>query len=546
MASGAVDALVVETFGWRLLAYLLGVGLTEIRERLEEGVPLSEAAEAVLANVLVPLAETLARERAENPGLPAAFALERLGRFDPAAGMTVGSALRAAAGGDIPDPMLGTAADSDAVKMELFRLARDAYPQLLAPVEDAWGLPRLMFFHHPGRARLDSALIEDDVLSRLYPEEDPGLGRRGVLYNSIGRGGSIQSVMFGETLISAAWDTATLVDETPSMRDLLMAIDRNVDVIRQALDGGQPHVRALLVFTGIALPDGRSVETAWGTLRPLNTVERDATPAMLEGRVSGTDHDGKSVTVSYGGEVVLETTLPYELVVRSWSSMTGPLHDFPTMTGAHAMRRAVEGIALAVLLSIERPAGSWATARLAWQWVADPLSQGRAIAWNDTPGQPAFMPYELSAGDCVDVAAWTTRLESGWKPQIDIAVRRVLSAAHVRTDAADRLVDAVIAWENLFGTSEGEPRLRVSSAMAWLLESDPEDRASRYEQIKRLYDDRSKIVHGAKFDERALGERANEALMLARTALQILFRDRVDILDLRDGAARSLRLILSR
>ena len=248
--------------------------------------------------------------------------------------------------------------------------------------------------------------------------------------------------------------------------------------------------------------------------------------------------------MSYSGELVLETTVPFGLTVRPWDDMERGFPDFPHVSGADALRRRIEGVQLAVFLAAKRPPGSWATARLAWQWLADPLSQGRAIGWTDTRSSPGFMPHELTPNDCKEVAAWAQRIEANWTPHVDIAVRRTLSAAHARTDAADRLVDAVIAWENLFGTSEGEPRLRISAAMAWLLEESEGARRSRQDEIKRLYDDRSKIVHGARFNERAIGERANEALSLARQCLQLLFRDRPDLLELPDGAARSLRLIL--
>jgi hypothetical protein len=544
VAPRPLEALLVETFGLRLLAYLCDSGEGEMEERIEGGVSLSAPAEAVLVNYLVPLAESVAQHRMEHPGLPVAFALEPLGRFDAAVGTTVGNALRAAAGGIVPEPLPGTTADHDPVKSQLFRLGRDAYPQLLAPVEEPWHVPHLLFFHHPARVGLDKALAEDDQLSRLYPDDDPGLGRRGAIFNSLGQGHSIQSVMFGETIISAAWDAATMTTEVPSLDDLFKAIDSNVDVIRAAVDGGQPQVPALLVFTGVATAGSRVIRTPWGPLRPLGEVERRASPATLEGAVSSTDADGKSVTVSYSGELVLETKVPFGLVVRPWDYMERGVPDFPSVGDTDELRRRIEGVQLAVFLAVDRPSGSWATARPAWQWLADPLSQGRAMGWADTRSSPGFMPYELTSKDCDEVASWTQRVDARWTPPVDIAVRRTLSAAHARSDAADRLVDAVIAWENLFGTSEGEPRLRISAAMAWLLEPSEDARRSRQDQIKRLYDDRSKIVHGARFDEQVIGERANDALSLARQSLQVLFRDRPDLLELADGAARSVRLIL--
>lgn len=544
MAPQPEEALLVETFGLRLLAFLCGTGEEEMEQRIEGAVTLPDPSEVVLINYLVPLAETVAQQRMEHPGIPAAFGLEALGRFDPTVGTTVGNALREAAGGTVLAPVRGTRSDDDPVKASLFRLARDAYPQLLARIEEPWHMPHLLFFHHPARSELEAALAADEQLSQLYPDEDPGLGRRDVMFNSLGRGGSIQSVMFGETVISAAWDAVTMSTEAPMLDDLLEAIDSNIDVIRTAVEGGQPGVPALLVFTGVTTAESREVATPWGPLRPLREVERRAAPSMLEGAVSGTDQDGRSVTVSYAGELVLETTVPFGVTTRPWDDMERGFPDFPHVSGAEALRRRIEGVQLAVFLTVERPPGSWATARLAWQWLADPLSQGRALGWADTRSSPGFMPYELSSEDCDAVASWAQWIDDGWTPRVDIAIRRTLSAAHARTDPADRLVDAVIAWENLFGTSEGEPRLRISAAMAWLLEAEEDERRSRQDQIKRLYDDRSKIVHGAQFDDQVIGERANDALSLARQSLQVLFRARPDLLELPDGAARSIRLIL--
>ena len=288
--------------------------------------------------------------------------------------------------------------------------------------------------------------------------------------NSLGRGGTIQSVMFAETVIASAWDSVLMATTSPSLADLRKAIGETVDVLRSALDGDTAKVRAILAFTGIAT-GGRSIKTPWGMLRPITEDERRSAPSMLEGGVSGTDSEGRSVTVSYAGEVVLDTTLPFGITVHPWK----PGEEFPAppplqmLSGATALRRRSEAIQLGVLLAADRPVGQWATARFAWQWIADPTSQGRSIGWTDPRSSPGFMPTELSSDECEAVESWCELVEEHWSPRVDIAVRRVLSAAHARADPADRLVDSVIAWENLFGTSEGEPRLRISAAMAWLL-----------------------------------------------------------------------------
>ena len=455
--------------------------------------------------------------------------------------MSIGNVIRLSAGGTIDAPEI--AAD-DPVKGLLFRLAADSYPQMLVHEDGSWPGLNVSFFQHPLREQLQRALHEDEQLSRLYPSE-ADLGRSGVVFKSLGGGGTIQSVLFGETLVRASWDLATMSIPSPSLSDLYNAISANVDVLRAALAGNASRTRALLAVTGITT-SGRSVMTPWGVLRPISEGERLAAPATLDGAVSGTDAEGRNVTVSYAGELVLDGDLPYALTVREWK--VGD--EFPTspplaqMAGASALRRRTEGLQLAVLLAVVRPAGQWATARFAWHWIADPIAHGRSMSWADHRSSPGLMPTEVSDEECAALRHWCERIEEHWSPTVDIAVRRVLSASQQRTNPSDRLVDSVIAWENLFGTSEGEPRLRISTAMAWLLADSGTARVELQKEIKQLYDDRSKIVHGGSFEEVAIAERANRALDLALSSLRTLFGARTDILALPDGAARSLKLIL--
>jgi hypothetical protein len=49
----------------------------------------------------------------------------------------------------------------------------------------------------------------------------------------------------------------------------------------------------------------------------------------------------------------------------------------------------------------------------------------------------------------------------------------------------DVFIDAVIAWESLFGTTEGEPTFRVTTCLAALLEDDPARRVELKSQLGR-------------------------------------------------------------
>jgi hypothetical protein len=540
---GSDEALLLETYGIKLLAFLCATDVGSMRSRLEGTEALSSAAEQVMMSALLPLARQVAAQLAGSGRMPPSLALQFL--LTPSAdGTSLGVQLHRAAGGEIPDDLLG-AAGEDRVKQALAHLAIAAYPLLLAPTEAPFHRAHLSLYQHPLRRSLQDALQEDPVLTKLFTEDDPGLGRSGTAYTSLGTGGGYQDVMFGEMLIGCAWDVATIQDSEVELHTLVTQVMRNVDDLREAASGGTARVPQRVSFTGFITEGGQSIRTPWGPLRPIRPSERDRAPGMLHGAVSGTDATGKQVSVAYAGEMVLETSAAFALRIVPGKPLepTEP-PPWPSPRAWEETRRRVECIQLAILLATERPIDQWATARQAWTWTGSPLSHGPALSWADSRSMTNFMPTELSSDECDAVGTWIDVIDQHWTPRIDIAVRRLLSAANTRTDPADRLVDAVIVWESLFGTSQGEIRLRVSSAMAWLLAADYSEREALQSRLRKIYDDRSQIVHGGRFDDRSVVETAGEALAHARECLRRLLRDRPEVLALPDGAARSARLLL--
>jgi hypothetical protein len=56
-----------------------------------------------------------------------------------------------------------------------------------------------------------------------------------------------------------------------------------------------------------------------------------------------------------------------------------------------------------------------------------------------------------------------------------MSIRRILRAVSERKEPEDTLIDAVIVWENLFGSSQ-ETTLRVTMSVAWMLGTDSKHR----------------------------------------------------------------------
>ena len=159
-------ALLADTFGVPLLAYLCAVDEDGILRRLEGQAQLRPAQEEVLSQLLAIAARLAADASAKN--VPVALRLDVLGRFDERAQTSVANALRLHAGGDIQ-----FAAPDDAVLAPLTLLLRDVYPLMLIPRERSF-IPRPhmtgALWTSPHRKALEEAVLADPDLSRLFVE----------------------------------------------------------------------------------------------------------------------------------------------------------------------------------------------------------------------------------------------------------------------------------------------------------------------------------------------------------------------------------------
>ena len=156
------------------------------------------------------------------------------------------------------------------------------------------------------------------------------------------------------------------------------------------------------------------------------------------------------------------------------------------------------------------------------------------------------MPTQLTDAEVDAWSEWYDRLKTSHVAKIELALSRILRAVAERREPSDVLIDSVIAWENLFGTKEGEPTFRVTMCLAKLLEQELEARLKLRTRLGKIYALRSKIVHGGGALGRNDHPLCNEALDVAIRAVRTLTTDRADILKLPDGAHRSAALLLGK
>jgi hypothetical protein len=120
-----------------------------------------------------------------------------------------------------------------------------------------------------------------------------------------------------------------------------------------------------------------------------------------------------------------------------------------------------------------------------------------------------------------------------------IGARRLTTAVAERQNPLDGFVDGVVAWENIFGTKT-ETAFRVCGGLALLLyPSDVAERKDAFARFKRLYDRRSRLVHGeAEPPHAELGALHIEACSIAIRAMRALY-DRPDLLSVATSELRA-------
>jgi hypothetical protein len=147
--------------------------------------------------------------------------------------------------------------------------------------------------------------------------------------------------------------------------------------------------------------------------------------------------------------------------------------------------------------------------------------------------------------DLENLRKWAELVDEHDHPSIGVAIRRVITAVHERSSADDVLIDSVMAWENLFGHGgTTEVKFRVTSALALMFATDPSNREDIRRKLGKIYDLRSRVVHGAEVSGRQeLHEARDRSLEVAIHALRALFEAHRELIP---DPNRGMRLILER
>jgi hypothetical protein len=460
-----------------------------------------------------------------------------LAQFLPNLGRSLALEVRRISGGSVPtDPPYG-----DELARQVTRLAADLYVAALLPKQRrvSGNMPVSAITSPPALA-LEQAILRDEALAALFPDvvtipEDPldvplHEIRSQVMWSS-GVGGLLSLANLPESFASFAI-TLSLVRG--------VAFDRLADVATEAVDMARRLARresaqapVVSSITNVTLPKSLApVPVAGSTLYPaanarwvLPTIDGNTTALLLTPRPLKllwlVGHSAENADFD-----------------EMWDRSQGEI-----ATHQRGVQHAVDTARLAFVVA--SPDESIVAPVAGAQIVVNPLSGG-AIGWSlpsssQSPGGVCDIDQEIA----VAASRWGTRL-AALPDELWFGCRRLLSAATARADPVDGLVDAVITWENMFGSGTGI-RVTVATALAHLLEpTDLGRRVALFAQVKSLYDERSGIVHGAQepSPEKAHRDR-NSAVRIAIRALEALL-DRPDLLQIKKPSKRAERLLIGR
>jgi hypothetical protein len=427
----------------------------------------------------------------------------------------------------------------DPVIAALAEVARRLFPTIYAHPVDATGMPlrnpeAVHAAYEVGRGEPGQRAIEamdaDDVLSRLLiptaNADEPANGWRWGAMIEENTGNAWRRWTFelpGLLVESAARNVLATGGSTETVEPIIAELPTVLDEIRQLISGQSVQAYVGAAFSGCRLPDGTRLQTPFGVLRCAAEPERSHRP----------DRSPEACTI-------LEAAFPltWKLGERDEGARLKISEPFT------AAQEALTRLPLAGLLAL----GRHAVPRMTWFYVRAPLRNWGPAGWPSAPswtGESHQEPEGIQHSKQVDLVEWCRLVDAHYQPSVSIAERRVLSAITDRPNSAeDALIDAVIAWENLFGHgSNVEMTIRVTTALAILLEPEGAKRTALASDLRKIYGDRSTVAHGGTLSaKRNLSKTRDRAIDVAVNALRMLFRDHPDLLADHD---RGMRLLLA-
>jgi hypothetical protein len=477
------------------------------------------------------LADILRKHVAMHPELPTEFAVMQLMSYPKALSTTLLNYSRRYAGGTM-EAITESSADDLLAAFHAFAI--ECYGEMLLPT-GRFGRPP--DFHHYVKTEAGRNLVQairNEGIFPLGPENDyTALGEDGVAdhFRSLIPG------HFASSLIWCAWRLAKLDTGRPSPAQLATKIPIALEQLRSCVSGQPTVVTAVCSLTGVRLPDDAEISGTWGRIRPARPEDHPASLRdLVDKRTVTTTDAGDQIEISDAGDVIFETNVRVKVEVKDdktgWSS-----------TGVDDFGDLIDRVRLALALAITR--ATKPVTFCIWATTLFPMASLEPfLPLTDPQSMVGRTPTLLTIDEIASWEQWINIVMTADMSRLKVAITRTLRAMTERRDPNDKLIDAVIAWESLFGAAN-ESTLRVSASLARLLHSADEDREAARKGYGNIYQARSDIVHANETNRTAaqIDEYGRAAIEASLKAITLLLTTHSSLLDLK-SSTRSTRIIL--
>jgi len=488
----------LEAYGEEFVRYVLAIksendlASITLTQRQNEGIVL-----------LKPYAEQIIKE--QNP-----FLRNQMTRGEVMSALTTdGNSLlteiRKSCGGTMPKNDGG----SDVVYNLLFEMAVDAYPALLLKLELDfngirldWSYLSSLTFRHKKNDQLCAEMLKDEAIKFLFPgAPDPSeiIGNQSRLVEvqsslswSDGSGGGFQLCTLPQTLISAVFRRAILNGDK-SLKSVVKQIPTIIEEVRQLSKGRTVKVPTIIGLGNIRVIDGGEVEVYGGKIQ----AATDADKQWSLWRPDSSQEINVVLVTTSELKIIHKTTWKQGEVTKPEEMQKKFEAQRPIFEKTHKTNQQNINLSCFCLLLASKD-NNFIAAKEMTKTVYNPLAVMTPSSWR-RDNVNTYPETIIDADIAAEISKWTVAVKEHFPTSVDLGMRRLLGATTSRLDPLDSFVDAVICWENAFGTTDGEVTFRVCGAIAHILE--PTDKTARktlFDDVASLYTTRSNLVHGGK------------------------------------------------
>lgn len=363
-------------------------------------------------------------------------------------------------------------------------------------LQEVMNTASLVFDQHPGFSEAVDRILSEPDLTNLAPRE----GELDPMVMHAGGGVRLPSRALVAGLFSAAFQQIFCLRLPAEEGTFVRTVLEGFEELRRAARGERIRVYAITGIAGVRLPQGVQVSTPWGTLRPAPIINNQQTffPFFQPETIC----------------ILAESRLATVKLDRA----SEPRHEFDrselTSEGSQVL------FPLSCALASQKT-NDPAVPLVTWSTLLLPFLGGFSYS---KPFLPPRVKQEIDISSRIaELEEWARIVDGSHSPAVYIAARRLASAVVHRLDPNDSLIDAVMVWENLVGTST-EVTFRVTAALAKALEHDPTKRRTLRKFLAEIYNTRSRVVHGVSINPSQVKQAANDAVDIAVRVLRVFYR----------------------